>query len=100
MGSAGLHLFEVVVGALLVLLGVGTVGGWIGQTAPSSRWQAPSLIGAGDTALGVALLLFGLLSHYLWAVVISLAAFAVGAICVITWVVKGAARRADDEFGS
>jgi len=82
MGSSVWHLFEAVVGAILILLGAAAIGGWF------SRWRVPRLVGIGDTAFGVMLLLYGLLSQYLWAVLISFAAFVVGATCTVTWLVR------------
>lgn len=100
MGSTAWHIAGVVVGAVLILAGGAVVGGRAGQTSLSERWRVSRVIGVADMAIGLALLLFGLFSHHLWAVLISAAAFAVGAICVITWLVKAVARRADDEFDS
>lgn len=97
MGSTAWHLYELVMGAALMMLGVAAVAGWIGE---ASRWYSPRLIGTANTALGAALLLYGLLAHYLWAVLVSMTSFAIGVICVVTWAIKAVARRADDEFGS
>ena len=93
------HLFEVVAGLVLILLGVATLGGRAGRAVSHSRWQASRLIAIGDMAFGVALLVYGLLYHRLWALLVSAVAFAIGVICVITWMIKAFARRADDEFG-
>lgn len=100
MGTAVWHLLEIVVGAAMALVGVGVLAGLIKQAPVDSRWHAPRLVGTGDAALGVWLLLYGLLSQHLWAVLISLAAFAVGAICMVTWVVKAAGGGTHDEFDS
>jgi predicted MFS family arabinose efflux permease len=100
MSSAAWHPLGILVGAGLILLGVATFSGWIGRSFARSRWPAPRLIGIADTALGVWLLLFALLSDHLWAVLIGIVAFVIAAICVIAWVVKAVAQRADDEIGS
>ena len=86
-------------GAVMMLLGVATLAGWIGQTSPRSRLHAPRLIGISNTALGTGLLIYALQPHHLWAALIFMAAFAVGVICVVTWLVKAFARHPDDEFG-
>jgi uncharacterized membrane protein HdeD (DUF308 family) len=88
MASSAWHVFEAVVGAVFIVLGVAVTTGWTEKTSHPSRWRVPRLVGIADTAFGVMLLFYGLLSHHLWAVLISLAAFVVGATCTITWLVR------------
>lgn len=84
----------------MALMGLGCLAGLIKQAPAGSRWRAPRLIGTADTALGAGLLLYGLLSPNPWGGLFFLAGFVVGAICVITWVVKAAGRGTRDELGS
>lgn len=88
MASSAWHVFEAVVGAVFIVLGVAVISGRIGQSSSRSRWRVPRIVGIGDTAFGVMLLFYGLLSHHLWADLISVAACVVGVTCTITWLVK------------
>jgi uncharacterized membrane protein HdeD (DUF308 family) len=88
MASSAWHVFEAVVGAVFIVLGVAVISGKTGQSSARARWRVPGLVGIADTAFGVMLLFYGLLSHHLWADLISVAACLVGATCTITWLVK------------
>jgi len=88
MASSAWHVFEAVVGVVFIVLGVAVTAGRTEKASRRSRWRAPRIVGIGDTAFGVMLLFYGLLSHHLWAVLISIAAFIVGATCTITWLVR------------
>lgn len=102
MGSAASHFFGTVAGVALVLMGIGVLTGRLsvvraGSRWSASRWNAPRLVGMSDVALGVWLLLFGLLSQHLWAMLIGLAAMAVAMICGITWLVRASRSTSRDE---
>ncbi|MBO0805402.1 MAG: hypothetical protein J2P25_20270 [Nocardiopsaceae bacterium] len=84
----------------MALIGIGALVGLIKQAPAGSRWHAPRLVGTADVALGAWLLLYGLLWNHPWGVLISVVCFAVGAICMVTWLIKAAGRKADDEFDS
>lgn len=88
MASSAWNVFEAVVGAAFIVLGFAVIAGWTEKSSRPSRWRVPRIVGIGDTAFGVMLLSYGLFSHHLWADLISLAAFIVGATCTITWLVK------------